>query len=249
MHVGLITYSRAHRKTLDVTLKLMTRGCHQITWLAFPFRNLAARLPEHQAKEAMRFHERPPQIMDFDPIEFCKRNGIDYRECHWDDPGSSDWTGPNGMDVYLHCTAKIVPAGFIEGRTILNVHPGLLPKNRGVDAFKWAIVNGWPIGVTLHAIDEEIDRGIILYRRTVPILPDDTLDAVASRSYAFECDLLANFDAHLDNLRHNWTVGDAYSVSHRRIPLTVDTQLRSVFADQRHILMEAKVPETIAIAA
>lgn len=143
----------------------------------------------------------------------------------------------NGADVYLHCTAKIVPKSFIEGRTILNAHPGILPGNRGVDAFKWSIVKSWPIGVTLHIIDEEIDRGVVLYRRPVPLLENDTLSTLAERAYTFECDMLANFDAHLSKRRYDWKVGDTFPVSHARIPLDLDANIESLFIAHRDAVL------------
>lgn len=47
---------------------------------------------------------------------------------------------------------------------ILNIHPGLLPENRGLDNIKWAIVDGQPQGVTAHLIDHYIDRGELITR-------------------------------------------------------------------------------------
>jgi methionyl-tRNA formyltransferase len=45
---------------------------------------------------------------------------------------------------------------------ILNIHPGVLPTNRGLDTMQWAILNGWPQGVTGHLITNRIDHGPIV---------------------------------------------------------------------------------------
>ena len=238
MHVGLITYQHGHRKTLEVALKLMTRG-HQITLFAFPF---TLRPP----KPNPPYQDRPSQLMDFDVVAFCLAHQIGYVIVGgWDDKYARRLEH-YGLEcygyfvkppcVYLNCIAKIIPASFITGRIILNAHPGLLPQNRGVDAFKWAIVNGWPLGVTLHAIDEEIDRGTILYRRVLPVLPTDTLATVCQRAYDFECDMLANFDAHLSNAQEAWEVGDEFSISHKRIPRELDDRLEEIFLERREML-------------
>jgi phosphoribosylglycinamide formyltransferase-1 len=190
---------------------------------AFPF---VKRQPKDNGPAP--YPDRPAQIMGFDVEAFCRRYGFGFRAMTgWQDENTVMFTG---MDVWLHCTAKIVPPAFIDGRVILNVHPGLLPQNRGVDAFKWALVNGWPIGVTLHKIDEQIDRGTILYRHVVPILSDDTLPVVCERAYSFECDLLANFQDHLRWLTQPWLVGDEHPVSHKRIPAEIDAVLPKVFS-------------------
>jgi methionyl-tRNA formyltransferase len=58
---------------------------------------------------------------------------------------------------------------------ILNAHPGLLPKHRGVDATEWAILTGDRIGVTVHFVDEGIDTGPIVIRKTLEIGTGDRL--------------------------------------------------------------------------
>ena len=175
--------------------------------------------------------------MDLDIEGLCKRLSIRYCKVPgWDDshapalgiPGHADTP-----DVYLTCIAKIIPASFLSERIIINTHPGLLPENRGVDAFKRSIVNGWPVGVSLHVIDEVIDRGILLHRVKVPILPEDSLQDVAARTYEVEVDLLANFDYHLPQLSANRKVSDEYPLSRRRIPGELDWALESIFLKQR----------------
>lgn len=235
MRVGLITYQHGHRKTLELTLKLLTKD-YLVTLFAFPFkkRSLATSMEDVVNGLDRPYRDRPYQLLDYDVKEFCKRYNIGYKEMPgWGDEHADEF---DGCDVYLHCTAKIIPASFLSDRTILNCHPGLLPRNRGVDAFKWAIVQGWPIGVTLHAIDEEIDRGIILYRRIVPILNNDKLSDVCLRAYNFEVDLLSNFDKHLNNLRYDWKVGDSWPVSHSKIPKTLDQDIEEIFEARKGLL-------------
>jgi methionyl-tRNA formyltransferase len=48
---------------------------------------------------------------------------------------------------------------------ILNLHPGLLPDNRGLDTYQWAIINMIPQGVTSNLIDSKIDGGKILIKK------------------------------------------------------------------------------------
>lgn len=239
MHVGILTYQIGHLKTRQIASKLAVEG-HQLSLFAFPFN---PRPPRRSA-----FDERPHQIIDTNVKAFCDRHGIAYVEVGgWDDhhapvlgaAGSAD--APN---VYLTCIGKIVPPAFLAERTILNVHPGLLPENRGVDAFKWAVVNGWPIGVTLHAIDEHIDRGVILHRLRMPVLAEDTLRDVADRAYDLECDLLSNFEEFLPNLKKNWRVTDDYPLSRKRIPQDLDRSLAELFARNRdHFIELSREPE------
>jgi methionyl-tRNA formyltransferase len=56
----------------------------------------------------------------------------------------------------------------------VNLHPALLPYNRGTYPNVWSIVEGTPAGVTLHYIDEGIDTGEVIAQQEVPVSPADT---------------------------------------------------------------------------
>jgi methionyl-tRNA formyltransferase len=60
-------------------------------------------------------------------------------------------------------------------RPIVNFHPALLPRHRGVAPLVWTIVEGdTTTGVTAHLIDEGVDTGPILEQLSLPIHPDAT---------------------------------------------------------------------------
>lgn len=59
-------------------------------------------------------------------------------------------------------------------RGCINLHPSLLPYNRGQYPNVWSIVEGTPSGVTLHYMDEGVDTGDIVAQREVPVSPTDT---------------------------------------------------------------------------
>lgn len=67
-------------------------------------------------------------------------------------------------------------------RRILNIHPSLLPKFPGLEAWKQALAAGEKVtGCTVHYVDEKIDHGDIIAQREVPILPDDTAESLHAR--------------------------------------------------------------------
>ena len=63
---------------------------------------------------------------------------------------------------------RLIPRGCV------NVHPALLPYNRGAYPNVWSIVDGSPAGVTIHFVDEGIDTGDIIAQAQVVIEPVDT---------------------------------------------------------------------------
>ena len=65
---------------------------------------------------------------------------------------------------------------------IVNIHPSLLPKFRGLAAWKQALEAGEKItGCTVHWVDEGMDTGAILAQREVPVLPGDTPESLHAR--------------------------------------------------------------------
>ena len=72
-------------------------------------------------------------------------------------------------------------------RRIINVHPSLLPKFPGLEAWKQALVAGEKVtGVTVHFVDEQIDHGDVIAQRAVPVLRDDTPESLHARIQAVE---------------------------------------------------------------
>jgi folate-dependent phosphoribosylglycinamide formyltransferase PurN len=78
-------------------------------------------------------------------------------------------------------------ANFIVGGRVLNIHPALLPKfggegMYGMNVHKAVIESGEKVsGATVHLVDSEYDRGRILMQREVPVIADDTPEALAAR--------------------------------------------------------------------
>ncbi|MCB8984706.1 MAG: hypothetical protein H6659_12830 [Ardenticatenaceae bacterium] len=57
---------------------------------------------------------------------------------------------------------------------VLNLHPAYLPYNRGWHTPSWAILEGTPVGATLHFMDAGVDTGDIVHQKKVPVSPGDT---------------------------------------------------------------------------
>ena len=89
--------------------------------------------------------------------------------------------------VDLVCLAgfmRLLSASFIREfpNRILNIHPSLLPAFPGLDAQHQALAHGVKItGCTVHFVDEDLDAGPILIQAAVPVLNDDTVEALSAR--------------------------------------------------------------------
>lgn len=70
---------------------------------------------------------------------------------------------------------------------IINIHPSLLPKYKGLDTHARALAAGDTVaGCSVHVVTEELDAGEVLGQAEVPIAPDDTPDTLAARVLAQE---------------------------------------------------------------
>jgi phosphoribosylglycinamide formyltransferase-1 len=75
-------------------------------------------------------------------------------------------------------------------RRIINIHPSLLPKFPGLEAWKQALAAGEELsGCTVHYVDEKIDHGEIIAQHEVRILPDDTAESLHARIQIAEREL------------------------------------------------------------
>jgi len=74
---------------------------------------------------------------------------------------------------------------------MINIHPSLLPAFPGLHAQRQALAYGVKFsGCTVHFVDEEMDNGPIIAQSTVPVLDEDTEDALAARILVEEHHLL-----------------------------------------------------------
>ncbi len=68
-----------------------------------------------------------------------------------------------------------------QGR-LINIHPSLLPKFKGLDTHKRALEAGEKEhGASVHFVTEDLDAGPIILQARVPILADDTEASLAAR--------------------------------------------------------------------
>lgn len=73
---------------------------------------------------------------------------------------------------------------------ILNLHPGILPINRGLDTCQHAVLNNWPQGATAHLIDRKMDKGKIILKEKISIYQDDTIKDFYYRIQNLELSLM-----------------------------------------------------------
>ena len=79
---------------------------------------------------------------------------------------------------------RVLSGDFVAKWTgrIVNIHPSLLPKYKGLDTHARAIAAGdSEHGCSVHIVTPELDDGPIIAQARVPVLPDDTPETLAAR--------------------------------------------------------------------
>ncbi|MBU6470802.1 MAG: phosphoribosylglycinamide formyltransferase [Gammaproteobacteria bacterium] len=94
--------------------------------------------------------------------------------------------------IERHAPELILLAGFMRvlsdefvrhfrGR-LLNIHPALLPKYRGLHTHRRALAAGeHEHGCSVHFVTEELDGGPVIAQAKVPVKPDDSETSLAAR--------------------------------------------------------------------
>jgi phosphoribosylglycinamide formyltransferase-1 len=150
--------------------------------------------------EAAKANDYPAEIAlvvsnvaDAPGVAAATRNGIATAiVSHRGQPDRETFDRAVSAELERHGVGLVVLAGFMrifspwfpqrwKGR-IVNIHPSLLPAFKGLRVQQQAIDAGARVsGCTVHFVTEDLDGGPIIAQAAVPVLADDTADALAAR--------------------------------------------------------------------
>ena len=128
-------------------------------------------------------------------LEFAKKNNIKYHIINYSKKKQAElkileYLRKNKID--LICLAgfmKILSSSFIRKfkKPILNIHPSLLPKYKGLNTHRRAIKNKDKFsGATVHSVTPRLDSGKIILQRKVRISKADTEQTLAKKILKIE---------------------------------------------------------------
>ncbi len=119
--------------------------------------------------EALRWAQRPKQ--------FENREAFDHALADAITAVAPDWIICAG---YM----RILSASFVQrfAGKILNIHPSLLPKHKGLHTHQRVLDAGeTEHGASVHFVNAELDGGAVIAQSRVAVLPDDDADTLAAR--------------------------------------------------------------------
>lgn len=175
MKIGIFAYNFEHKKTQEGLLNLFLNGYKPVCifaqdWKMLPYVNNGARV----GLQGMKYSH--PKII-------AEKLNIEYINISHDDSKCSKIIKELNLDIGIILGSRILKKKVIDSFNIgvINMHPAMLPDNRGLDNIKWAILNNLPQGVTTHLISEKIDAGHIIDKKLVDVYLDDTLTEIMLR--------------------------------------------------------------------
>lgn len=220
--IGIITYNVSHRKTQDLVYRLILQGYSDLFLVVIPWIERENHIPIFKHRPSNPIPIMVDKLCEFLNLEYAKVNEIEQLLIK------------KQFKHILIGGAGLLPDNLVKKFKIINAHPGYLPNVKGLDALKWAIHEGQPIGVTTHYISEKPDEGQLIERRIIPVFFEDTFHSVANRVYETEIEMLVNAiqliennEATLENL-----ADDKYKI-HRRMPNYLEHQMMYMFDNLR----------------
>lgn len=219
--IAVLTYPVRHRKTYDVLSLLKANGYTDVKICATPFYYQKKRFPIIQHRPEMNF-----QIPDIKKM--CLNLGYQY------ELGELETFDIEQERIVLIAGAGILPDEFINTHIVINSHPGYIPNCRGLDAFKWAIVDHQPIGVTTHLIGKYVDAGKVIERRIIDIYKMDTFHAVAERVYENEVSMLVEAIEKCYDTNLGMIYPENFEL-HKRMPEDIEKNLIEMFEQYKNI--------------
>jgi phosphoribosylglycinamide formyltransferase 1 len=127
-------------------------------------------------------------------IETGVFDAADYESREARDVALAEWLQSRGVELvvcagYMHLFRK--PFFDYYGGRIVNTHSAPLPDFPGAHPIEDVLAAGVSeTAATVHYVDEGIDTGPVIRRETVPVYPDDDVDALRERVKAVEHRLL-----------------------------------------------------------
>ncbi len=109
---------------------------------------------------------------------WLREQGHDVIECKT--RLSESWCREQAFELAVSYTYRYILTGEVLsalGGNVVNLHNSYLPWNRGADPNIWSILDGTPRGVTLHYVDERLDKGDIIAQRFVGVGVDETFES------------------------------------------------------------------------
>ena len=183
VNIAIFAYNFPHRKTADFIDQIYTCGFKISVILAADFIDIKS------PKSFFSFKSQYPKIS---PKYIAQKHKIPYYVVEHNGKKTISLLKKHNINLGVISGARIIHKSIIQSIKlgVLNFHPGLLPKIRGLDSVLWSIYNDYPLGVTAHLINDQIDAGYLVYKKQLKIIPEDDIYSLYEKIYQLQLHLI-----------------------------------------------------------
>jgi len=179
LRIAAFVYDFPHEKSVQGLLHLGLAAPSDVLVLAAPRVHLSGR-------------RNPPSLAAVEPRLIAEAQGFRYEIAPHE--SSAPLLGAFRPDCAFIFGARVLPQVVTSaGVPIVNLHPGVLPDNRGLDAAPWAVLHDLPQGVSAHLVSQRIDGGPLLATIVLPayhVIDCQSIASVRSKLTDLELRLL-----------------------------------------------------------
>lgn len=132
---------------------------------------------------------------------------------------------------------------------VINPHYAILPDYRGMDVTEWSALHGAPIAVSVHAVNEGVDTGIVLKSREIEVSKSDTTGTLRDKCAALAVELISEALAEIEKTRfvskeEIKAGGKQYFQMHPRLKLLADARIKK-FGSAEKVRINANLKTAI----
>lgn len=225
LKIGVFAYNWPHLKTQSGLLNLCVKGFKpSVVFGADP-----VQLKFYKSK----IRVSPKDFYLHNTKDLCRFLDLDYRVVVHNSLECEDAIRQMGLDVGIILGSRILKENIINAFNlgIINMHPGMLPQNRGLDNLKWAIIKNIKQGVTSHLIDSSIDKGRLIKKEQIKVYHDDSLVDIHLRLQNKEQEIMIDslsILSNIDNVEDLEILGSGKNY-HRSVPPEIEKDLMDHF--------------------
>jgi folate-dependent phosphoribosylglycinamide formyltransferase PurN len=222
MNIGIFAYNFKHWKTQEGIINLTFAGRKpKVIFAADP-----VKLNFYKSKKRIV----PKDLFLKHPAEIAKFLDIDYKVVVHNSLEVNNLVKEYDLDLGIILGARILkPVAFKDFKIgVMNMHPGVLPENRGLDTVKWAIINDYDQGVTSHLINRKIDQGHMIKKEKINIYSDDTFLDIQLRIQNLEQKIMLDSISILENEKNILKEIERGNY-HKSVPPDIELRLEEKF--------------------
>jgi len=233
LRIGIFAYNFKHWKTQE--------GIRNLCIAGFKPAVIFAAEPVQLNFYRSKIRVGPKDLFLWHPSKIAEFYNIDYHVVIHNSNETSDLVKKYDLDVGVILGARILkPIAFDNFKIgVINMHPGILPQNRGLDNLKWAILNNLPQGVTSHLIDKNIDRGLIITQDKILIYEDDTMIDLHIRIQSLEQRLMIESLRFLSENGKSGLSALGKGTYYKSVPEDIESTLNKKFKDYKKRMSNA----------